>query len=408
MERIIFHIDVNSAFLSWEAVYRLQNSDDGIDLREIPSAVGGDRSKRHGVVLAKSVPAKAFHITTGEPLTDALKKCPSLLIVPPNHELYSEYSKAFINILREYTPDVEQYSIDEAFMDMSGTEKLWGDPVTTAHTIQNRIADELGFTVNIGISSNKLLAKMASDFQKPNRIHTLFPNEIKEKMWPLPISDLFLAGRASCLKLNTLGIHTIGDLAHANPTILKQHLKSHGEVLWNYANGRDCSPVEHTSPANKGYGNSTTVSSDICDEASARPVLLSLAETVAMRIRHNHVKITVISVTIKTYDFQTFSHQRILEHPTDVTNEIYQTACELFSELWDYKTPLRLLGISTSRVNEDNSCRQISLTELISKQAPDYEKLSKADRMADAIRNRFGMNSLKRGTLTDLKSNDKV
>ena len=233
---VIFHIDVNSAFLSWEAVYRLHHLGGKEDLREKVSAVGGDMAMRHGIILAKSVPAKKFHIKTGETILEAKQKCPELILVPPNYGLYEKCSQAFMDILRQYSPAVEQYSIDEAFVDMTGTEGLWGDAVTAAYRMKDQIRDTLGFTVNIGISENKLLAKMASDFQKPDRVHTLWREEIPDKMWPLPASDLFFVGRATAKKLFNLGIHTIGELAHADPHLLKVHLKKHGEVIWAFAN----------------------------------------------------------------------------------------------------------------------------------------------------------------------------
>ncbi|MDD3140764.1 MAG: DNA polymerase IV, partial [Lachnospiraceae bacterium] len=223
--KIIFHIDVNSAFLSWEAVYRLRFLNARIDLRDIPSAIGGDMAMRHGIILAKSIPAKKYGIKTGETLMEARQKCPNLLIAPPNYGLYEQCSKAFMDILKEYSPTVEQYSIDEAYVDMSGMESLLGNPEQAAEDLKNRIARELGFTVNIGISENKLLAKMASDFQKPHRVHTLYPEEIPEKMWKLPVSDLFFVGRATTRKLIQLGIQTIGQLAQADPTLLRFHLK---------------------------------------------------------------------------------------------------------------------------------------------------------------------------------------
>ena len=225
MERVIFHIDVNNAFLSWEAVHRLEQGIPGPDLRSLDCAVGGDIDKRHGVILAKSMEAKKYNVQTGEPITDALKKCPGLMIIPPTHAIYPKYSKAFMDILHRYSDKVEQVSVDEAFMDMTGMEKLFGTPLEVALRIQNEIYDTLGFTVNVGISSCKILAKMASDFQKPNKIHTLFPNEIKSKMWPLPVGDLFSVGKASVKKLNSMGILTIGDLAQTEPEILKSHLK---------------------------------------------------------------------------------------------------------------------------------------------------------------------------------------
>lgn len=270
MNKVIFHIDVNSAFLSWEAVYRLYHLGGKVDLRDEVAAVGGDMAMRHGIILAKSIPAKKYNIKTGESIVEALQKCPQLKLVPPNYSLYERCSAAFMEILRQYSPDVEQYSVDEAFVDMTGTESLWGEPVTAANRIRNQIREELGFTVNVGVSENKLLAKMASDFQKPDRIHTLWKHEIEMKMWPLPVTDLFFVGRATAKKLFHMGIHTIGELAQSDPIMLKSHLKKHGEVIWAFANGMDVSVVQSEAPANKGYGNSTTIAFDVTDASTAR------------------------------------------------------------------------------------------------------------------------------------------
>lgn len=374
-KKIIFHIDVNSAFLSWEAVHRLEQHraqrekvssltavsalEEEPDLRTIPSAVAGDMAKRHGVILAKSIPAKKYNIRTGESIMEARKKCPDLVIVPPSREIYKKYSKAFMDILRQYTPDVEPFSIDEAFMDMTGTRLLFGEPIDVAEQIKKRIKNELGFTVNIGISSNKLLAKMASDFKKPDLVHTLFPNEIKTKMWGLPVSDLFFVGRATTKKLLSMGIHTIGDLAGTDVELLKMHLKKQGEIIWNFANGIDFSVVHSEPIQNKGYGNSTTVSFDVTDADTARLILLTLAETVASRLRKDGVKIEAVSVGIKDCNFKSVSHQKVLNAPTNITAEIHNAACELFDELWD-GTPLRLLGIQTTKIREQEAGRQLN------------------------------------------------
>lgn len=392
MQRIIFHIDVNSAFLSWEAIYRLKFLGGTVDLRTIPSAIGGDMSKRHGIILAKSIPAKLYHIQTGESIPDALKKCPGLYLAPPNYNLYQQCSKAFMEILKEYTPDVEQYSIDEAFLDMTGTKRLWGDPVAVAHEIKARIRDELGFTVNVGVSTNKLLAKMASDFKKPDRVHTLFPEEIPEKMWPLSVSDLFFVGKATTSKLFSLGIRTIGDLAQADPRMLKSQLKKQGEIIWGLANGIDMSKVETETPPNKGYGNSTTVPHDIVNTEEAKLVLLALAETVSTRLRKDQVKAEVIAVGIKDDAFRHYSHQRVLDSPTDITKEIYRISCELFEESWD-GMPIRHLGIHTSRMRDWDAVRQISFFD-----EEDYGKLTKMDHAIDGIRERFGKDSVLRAT----------
>ena len=395
MDRVIFHIDVNSAFLSWEAVYRLFHLGGKVDLREQVSAVGGDMAMRHGIILAKSIPAKRYHIKTGETILEAKQKCPELILVPPNYGLYEKCSKAFMDILRQYSPDVEQYSIDEAFVDMTGMEKLWGDPVTAANRLKNQIRDTLGFTVNIGISENKLLAKMASDFQKPDRVHTLWRNEIKDKMWPLPVSDLFFVGRATTQKLLKLGIQTIGDLAHADPELLKIHLKKHGEVIWAFARGMDVSVVQSEAPANKGYGNSTTIAFDVTDASTAKLVLLALAETVGTRLRAAQVRAEVIAVGIKSHDLRYASHQMTLRNATNITTEIHKFACQLFDELWD-GSAIRHLGIHTSRIKDGLNMRQLDMFD-----ATDYEKLEKMDAAVDQIRKRYGIDSVKRAAFVD-------
>ena len=265
--KIIFHIDVNSAFLSWEAAYRIRHLGGSLDLRTIPSAVGGDISRRHGIILARSIPAKKYGVQTGEPVTDAVRKCPELKLVPPNYGLYEKNSKAFMEILKKYTDKIEQYSIDEAFMDMTGTTLLFGSPVIAATSIKDEIKRTLGFTVNVGISDKKLLAKMASDFKKPDLVHTLFTEDIQKKMWPLPVRDLFFVGSASEKKLHSIGIRTIGDLANADPAALKAVLKKHGEIIRNFANGQDVSFVESEPADNKVYGYSTTIAFDVTDAA---------------------------------------------------------------------------------------------------------------------------------------------
>lgn len=393
MDNIIFHVDVNSAFLSWEAVYRIKLLGDKLDLREIPSAVGGDVKKRHGIILAKSLPAKKFRIQTGESVREALNKCPELILVPPQYELYDSCSKAFINILKEYCPCVEQYSVDEAYCDMTGTAFLYDSPLKIANEIKDRIYEELGFSVNIGISSNKLLAKMASDLKKPNLVHTLFPNEIKEKMWRLPASDLFYVGRATTKKLHNLGIHTIGELANTDVSILRAHFKKHGELIYEFANGRDISFVSDIVPSNKGYGNSTTIPFDVDNSFMAKRVLLALAETVCTRLRKDNVVAGVVAIHIVDFEFHHSSHQMTLFTPTHITNEIYWSACKLFDEAWD-NVPIRHLGIHTSGISSDLGNRQINLFDMKGR----YERLEKLDKAIDSIRTRYGTDSIKRAS----------
>ena len=394
-EKVIFHIDVNSAFLSWEAVYRLHHLGGKQDLRSEVSAVGGDMAKRHGIILAKSIPAKRYHIQTGETIIEALRKCPDLILVPPNYSLYEKCSQAFMEILRRFSPDVEQYSVDEAFVDMSGTQGLWGDPLTAAARIKDQIRDALGFTVNVGISENKLLAKMASDFQKPDRIHTLWKKEIEEKMWGLPVSDLFFVGRATTKKLRNLGIQTVGDLARADPGLLKAHLKKHGEVIWAFANGMDVSVVQSEPPANKGYGNSTTIAFDVTDASTAKLVLLALAETVGTRLRQAEAKAEVIAVGIKNCELNYTSHQMTLQNATSITSEIHKYACMLFDGLWD-GAPIRHLGIHTSRIRDGADMRQMDMFD-----STDYEKLERRDAAVDQIRRRYGIDSVMRASFIE-------
>lgn len=386
MKRVIFHVDVNSAFLSWEAAYRIHHLGAKLDLRTAVSAVGGDQEKRHGIILAKSIPAKKYGIQTGEPVVDAKRKYPELLLVPPNYELYNRSSRALLKMLGNYTDRIEQYSIDEAFLDMTGCTD---EPERTAAEIKGRIRDTLGFTVNIGISSNKLLAKMASDFEKPDRVHTLWPEEIPKKMWPLPVVDLFYVGHASMQKLKSLGIRTIGELAGTSPEILKSRMKSHGLVIWQYANGIDESEVITEPPANKGYGNSLTTPKDVPDAATAKLFLLSLAETVSARLRADGVKAGVAAVSIRDYNLEFNGGQTTLITATDLTLEIYEAACRCFDRVWN-GLPIRHLGIHTSRI-VPGDFRQGSLFDAI-----DYEKMKKVETAVDAVRKRFGADSVMR------------
>jgi len=399
MGQIIFHIDVNSAFLSWTAVEQLKNGAKQ-DIREIPAIIGGDRESRHGIVLAKSVPAKKYGIITGEPIVHALRKCPEVQIYPSNHKMYREYSRQFMEFLRTYTPDIEQVSVDECYMDFTGIAHKYHSPIDAALEIKNAVHEKFGFTVNVGISVNHLLAKMASDFEKPNKVHTLFPEEIEQKMWPLPVSELYMAGRSSVEVLHKLEIRTIGELAKADPDLLELHLKSHGRTLWEFANGVDGSKVIRERVENKGIGNSTTLSKDVTTEERAREVLLWLSETVGGRLRKEKQKAGMVSVEIKYSTFQSVSHQKQLAKATNIDQVIYETACDLFRELWSGQ-PIRLLGIRTSKLAEDNAPEQMSIFDYQEEQMEDKvknEKHHKLDKALDEIRKKYGNEAIKRGT----------
>lgn len=396
MSRIIFHIDVNSAFLSWTAVENLKNGAE-TDLRDIPSIIGGDKTTRHGVVLAKSVPAKKYGIRTGEPVVNALRKCPGLKMLPPDHDLYEVYSNRMMNFLKEYTPDLEQVSVDECFIDFTGIAHQFASPLEAALTIKEGICEQFGFTVNIGISSNKLLAKMASDFEKPNRIHTLFPEEIQVKMWPLPVRELFMAGRSSVEVLNKLEIRTIGELAKADPKLLELHLKSHGRTLWEFANGIGETVLNAREVENKGIGNSTTLAKDAETPEDAREVLLWLAEKVGHRLRIEKQKARMISVEIRYADFRNVSHQMQLTRATQTAARIYETACLLFDELWSGE-PVRLLGIRTAKLLDEDEPEQMNLFDMQTGQPKD-EKHQKLEKALDEIKEKYGKDMVKRGSL---------
>ena len=393
MAKIIFHIDVNSAFLSWTSVEHLKNQS-GPDLRDIPAIIGGDQTNRHGIVLAKSIAAKKFGIYTSEPIVSALKKCPDLVIFPPDHKMYSRYSHMLMDYLHTLTPDIEQVSIDECYLDFTGIAHLYESPLAAAHKIKDTVYERFGFTVNIGISVNKLLAKMASDFQKPNRVHTLFPPEIPQKMWPLPIEELHMAGRSSTQTLKKLGLHTIGDLANTDVTLLGSHLKSHGRLLWEYANGIDERPVESVPAKAKGIGNSTTLSKDALTLQEVKPVLRTLADSVGRRLRKAGQTAGCICVEIKYSNFISTSHQMPLQPPVNSNDRIYQASLELFAALWN-GDPIRLLGIRTTHLEDEGAPVQLSLFDIDWKK---NEKQHKLDAALDKIRQKYGEESVKRGS----------
>lgn len=404
MDKIIFHIDVNSAYLSWSALEKL-HSGSAVDLRTIPAIIGGDMAKRHGVVLAKSIPAKSYGIVTGEPIVNAMRKCPGLTLEAPDHELYDRRSRELMRLLSDICPDIEQVSVDECYMDYTPIRRQYASPEAAAHLIKDRVRNELGFTVNVGISDRKILAKMASDFRKPDLVHTLYSYEIQEKMWPLPVSSLFMCGHSSVEALRKLEILTIGDLARTDRSIVEAHLKSHGTLLWEYANGIDTSEVFTARADAKGIGNSTTLSQDAADTETAHRVLLALAESVSGRLRASRQSAGMISTEIKYNTFKKVSHQTTLLTPTNQTDTIYRTACGLFDEIWD-GTPVRLLGIRSSRLVSCEEPVQLSLFDLpevtpsaISRKEPSAHKKEQLDAALDAIRARYGTDAVVRGSL---------
>lgn len=357
-ERIIFHIDVNNAFLSWTAVDLLKKGYE-IDIRTIPSVIGGDEEVRKGIVTAKSPVAKKMGVITAEPLFMARKKCPGLKVFKGDYELYHQEFNKLYNYFCLFTDKIERYSIDECFLDMTGTELLYPDPIKLAHDMKNEIYQKFGYTVNIGIANNKLCAKMASDFEKPNKVHTLFQYEIESKMWPLSVSELFMVGKSSSKLLMEMGIKTIGDLAKADLNFLRRKFKSQGDMMHEYANGIDFSSVEDRASKSKSISTSETLPNDVDSVFEFKQILMRQADKVGRQARNQKLYAKTIALIFKTSSFISYSHQIKLINPTNVTSEIYQYAIEILNKGWRGE-PLRLIGIRLADFTGDNN-KQLSL-----------------------------------------------
>ncbi len=385
MSRKILHVDVNNAFLSWTAL-ELLKAGEKIDIRTIDSVIGGDESRRAGIVLAKSTSAKKRGIITGETLYQARKKCPGLKVYKGNYNSYQEYSQKLYELLQEYTDKIERYSIDECFLDM--TEYLMGRTLESiAVEINKRVKEELGFTVNIGISENKLLAKMASDFEKPNKIHTLYPHEIEQKMWGLSVQELFMLGRKTVPILNSLGIRTIGDLAKYNNRELERRFGRHGRLIWEYANGIDNSNIVYEKSKPKSIGNSITLPTDLVEKEKIETVLLQIVELVAYRLRKWELLANSVSVQLRNSNFKDYTHQRKLTFSTNTTSELYKSAKEIFREMYNGQ-PIRLIGFRAEKLIEKSE-EQISFFS-------SNEKYKKLDSIIDGINTKYGKNTIGR------------
>ena len=400
MERQILHVDVNNAFLSWTAIEMLKQGSD-IDIREIPSVIGGDESRRSGIVLAKSPKAKMFGITTGETLYQARMKCPSLQVYPMNYKLYKESSNKLYHLLLQYTDKIERFSIDECFLDM--TDCLMGDTLLNkAYEINKRVKNELKFTVNVGVAHNKLLAKMASDFTKPDRVHTLFENEIETKMWTLHVSELFMLGRKTIPKLYNMRIKTIGELAKTDKQLLIKKFGKHGAMMWEFANGIDNSEVQYKFEKPKGIGNSTTLPVDVNEITKLEEILLLLTEQVTYRLRRYNLLANVVNVQLRTKDFEDKSHQRKLPEATSNTKDIYAEAKELLHEMYKNGTSIRLIGMRVDNLVEKNEL-QLSLFS-----HEDSEKQEKIDKVVDDLKQKYGYNSITRAGKLNLDNKIKL
>lgn len=389
--KIIFHIDVNSAFLSWTAAERISN---GItpDLRMIPSVVGGNSAARKGIVLAKSVPAKAYGIKTGEPLFQARQKCPDLVVVPPNFQLYQRFSDRMYEICNRFSPVLQRFSIDELSLDYTNMDYHFGPPLEGASLLSSAIKQELGFTVNIGISTNFLLAKMASDLEKPDKIHTLYPQEIPQKMWPLAIENLFMLGRKTAEKLRQKGIFTIGQIASCDPSFLEYHFKSHGRQIWAYANGIDSSSLhpEHIAPV-KSFSNGTTTPNDLRSLEEIQSVLLALSEKTSSRLRKAGYRCSLVELSLKSANFRCYSHQIRLGSCIHTTNDVYQTAKFLLRQMWKGE-PIRALSLCLG-------CLSAGPVQLSIFDRTDSLRSEKIDFSVDNIRSKYGYSAVTRAVL---------
>ena len=388
IQRQILHIDVNNAFLSWTAIDRLAMGET-LDIRNIEAVIGGDETKRSGKVLAKSTKAKKKGVTTGETLYQARLKCPNLQVFKGDYKSYKKHSNDLYNILSQYTDKIERFSIDECFLDMTGyliDESL----LNKAYEINKRVKEELGFTVNVGVAHNKLLAKMASDFTKPDKVHTLFEEEIPSKMWTLPVSELFMLGKKTIPKLYNMGIKTIGDLAKQDKEYMVKKFGKHGLIMWEYSNGIDNSEVHYLEEKPKGIGNSVTLPTDLAEKEKIEKVLLTLVEQVTYRLRRYNMYANVVNVQLRTKDFKDFSHQRKLTYSTANTKEIYNTAKELLNEMYKNGTYIRLVGVRVDNLVEEDEV-QISLFN-----NGTSKKQEKLDKVVDSLKQKYGYNSVTR------------
>lgn len=399
MERIIFHIDVNNAFLSWSAI-DLLNKGYKYDIRNSYAVIGGDEQTRKGIVLAKSNAAKKMGIVTAETLYSARKKCSALRVYPPNYSFYAEMSRKLFELLSKYSPDIEVASIDECYLDYGKVKNLYGDESEFAKKIQKEIYDTLGFTVNIGIANNKLCAKMASDFSKPYKIHTLYKNEIEEKMWPLSVDELFGIGKKTAPKLHQLNIHTIGDLASADVKKLEHYFKNQAAFMIASARGIDDSKVVSEASIPKGIGNEITLDHDVSNKQELCTYLLGLSENVALRLRKQKKYAYVVVVTLKDNYFRRTSHQKKLKNATNITNEIYEIACSILYEMEVNR--VRLIGIRLDHLASESN-HQVSLFENIRER----EQNTELESTIDELKNKFGISVIKKASLLQNKIYDK-
>ncbi|MBQ9011480.1 MAG: DNA polymerase IV [Bacilli bacterium] len=396
MQRIIMHIDVNNAFLSWTAILLLKQGYK-YDIRKSYAVIGFEESKRHGIVLSKSTPIKKLGVKTAEPIFMAKKKCPNLKVYKPNYEFYKKMSNAMFDLIKNYTPDIEKMSIDECFLDYGPIKHLYGDEIKFAYKIKNEIKNKLGFTVNVGVANNKLCAKMASDFTKPDRVHTLFEDEVDKKMKPLPIEDLFFIGKKTSSKLHKLGIHTIYDLSVQNLEKLYPYFKNQAYKMISWANGIDDSLLETGKVVTKGISNSTTLIHNLIHKEDVYEVLESISENLARQLRREKRYASVVRVQLKNSSFQNYTHQKKLENATNSQSVIFETAKKLCDDMWKDE-PIRLVGLGVDGLTEE-MVYQTSLFD----EVEDVLQNRKLDEVLDNIKNKFGFNIIDKASMSGKK-----
>ena len=387
MDRIILHIDVNNAFLSWSAVWMLKNGYNK-DIRNRYAVIAGDESQRRGIVLAKSGLCKKRGVKTADPIYLARRKCPYLEVYPPKFEVYKKFSDMMYKYLCNYTNIIERYSIDECFLDYTGSINLFGDPVKVAYRIKDDIYKKFGFTVNVGVGNNKLLAKMASDFEKPNKVHTLFSNEIEKKMFPLPIEDLFMIGKSSSKKLHEMGINTIGELANTNEDILVKKFKSRGKLMHEYANGIDNSEVMYEREQMKSISNSTVLPYNYHDIEMIKNVIHSLSNEIGKKLRNNKLYADTVGIWFKYTYFDKISRQIKLDNSISNDEDIYNNAFNIFNSIWNHEDGIRSICVFVSGLSSERKL-QLSLFDDITRKDEDDNNLQD---VIDDLRDKFGDN----------------
>ena len=388
--RVILHSDINACYAAIEHLHRPE-------LNGKPLAVGGDPEARHGIVLTADYIAKKYGVKTGMALWQAKQVCPELNIVSPRMDLYLRFSRMAHEIYGEYTDLQEPYGVDESWLDVTASSSLKGDGYKIAKEISHRMKSELGITVSIGVSFNKIFAKLGSDYKKPDAITTMYEDEFKSKAWAVPVSDLLYVGRSTNQKLARFGIKTIGDLAQTDEHLLMSQLGKMGGILWAFANGYDDSPVkmEHTHAPIKSIGNSTTTPRDLENDEDVKIVLYILAESVAARLRDNGFKCRVVEISVRDNELYSFTRQHKIDHATNITGEIATEAYRIFKENYNWRKPIRSVGVRGADLVNDNYWEQMDLFSSVEQR----EKQMKLDDAVDTIRRRFGFYSVQRGLM---------